>query len=77
MGIDREKTIRTMRLALTCIFLFFISWYYEIPESVWSLITIWFVMYEYNTVGGVLNKSMLRFVDHVQCTLWHTHHLFL
>jgi uncharacterized membrane protein YccC len=62
MGIDKGKTIRTLRLSLTCIFLFLISWYYEIPESSWSLVTIWFVMYEYSTVGGVLNKSMLRFI---------------
>ncbi|RUR10161.1 FUSC family protein [Legionella sp. km772] len=65
MGIDRGKTIRTWRLALTCIFLFLISWYYKIPESSWSLVTIWFVMYEYTTVGGVLNKSMLRFLGTV------------
>lgn len=61
MGLDKGKIIRTWRLALTCTFLFLISWYYQIPESSWSLVTIWFVMYEYNTVGGVLNKSKLRF----------------
>lgn len=61
MEMNRIKMIRTWRLALTCIFLFLFSWYYEIPESSWSLVTIWFVMYEYTTVGGVLNKSMLRF----------------
>ena len=70
MGIDRGKTIRTWRLALTCIFLFFISWYYKIPESSWSLVTIWFVMYEYTTVGGVLNKSMLRFSGTVISALY-------
>ncbi len=62
MGLDREKIIRTWRLALTCIFLFTLTWYYKIPEPGWSLITIWFVMYDYSTVGGVLNKSMLRFI---------------
>lgn len=61
MELDKGKIIRTWRLSLTCIFLFLIGWYYEIPESSWSLVTIWFVMYEYNTVGGVLNKSKLRF----------------
>jgi energy-converting hydrogenase Eha subunit B len=61
MGIDQQKAIRTLRLSLTCIFLFLITWYYEVPESAWTLITIWFVMYEYNTVGGVFTKSMLRF----------------
>lgn len=61
MGLDKGKIIRTWRLSLTCVLLFLIGWYYEIPESSWSLVTIWFVMYEYNTVGGVLNKSKLRF----------------
>lgn len=60
MGIDRGKAIRTWRLALTCIFLFLITWYLEVPESSWTLVTIWFVMYEYSTVGGVLNKSKAR-----------------
>ncbi|MCW8396095.1 FUSC family protein [Legionella sp. PATHC039] len=50
-----------MRLSLTCIFLFLITWYYQAPESAWTLVTIWFVMYEYSTVGVVLTKSFLRF----------------
>lgn len=61
MGLDRVKIIRTLRLALTCIFVFILTWYYEVPESAWALVTIWFVMYEYTTVGGVLTKSFLRF----------------
>lgn len=61
MGIDQQKTVRTLRLSLTCIFLFLITWYYQVPESAWTLVTIWFVMYEYSTVGGVLTKSFLRF----------------
>ncbi len=61
MGIDRQKTIRTLRLSMTCIFLFLLTWYYQVPESAWCLVTIWFVMYEYNTVGGVYTKSLLRF----------------
>ena len=61
MGLDRQKIIRTLRLSLTCIFLFLMTWYYQVPESAWSLITIFFVMYEYDTVGGVFRKSVLRF----------------
>ncbi|HAU2287893.1 TPA: FUSC family protein [Legionella pneumophila] len=61
VGIDQQKTVRTLRLSLTCIFLFLITWYYQVPESAWTLVTIWFVMYEYSTVGGVLTKSFLRF----------------
>lgn len=61
MGLDRHKSIRTLRIALTCIFLFLLTWYFQVPESAWSLITIFFVMYEYTTIGGVYSKSMLRF----------------
>lgn len=61
MGIDHQKTIRTLRLSLTCIFLFLLTWYYQVPESAWTLVTIWFVMYEYSTVGGVYTKGFLRF----------------
>lgn len=68
--VDRAKTIRTWRLAITCVFLFIISWYFEIPESSWSLVTIWFVMYEYTTVGGVLNKSLLRFTGTILSALY-------
>lgn len=60
MNLEHTKVIRTLRLSLTCIFLFLITWYFQVPESGWALVTIWFVMYEYNTVGGVLAKSILR-----------------
>lgn len=60
MGIDQEKTLRVLRLSITCIFVFLITWYYQVPENGWALVTIWFVMYEYNTVGGVYTKSFLR-----------------
>ncbi len=62
VGIDNAKIIRTWRLALTCTFLFLFTWYMEVPERNWTLVTIWFVMYEYSTVGGVLTKSKLRFL---------------
>lgn len=61
MSLDKTMKIRIWRLALTCVFLFLISWRLSISESSWSLITIWFVMYEYSTVGGVVRKSWLRF----------------
>lgn len=61
MGIDKPKTIRTLRLILTCLLLFLITWYYQIPEREWSLITVWFVMTEYSGVGGVFKKSFYRF----------------
>ncbi len=62
MGLDQQKIIRTSRLSLTCIFLFLLTWYYQVPESAWCLITIWFVMFEYTTIGGVFTKSLIRFL---------------
>ncbi len=62
MGFDNGKIIRTIRLVLTCFLLFLITWYYEIPEKIWSLITVWFVMSEYSSVGGVLKKGLFRFL---------------
>lgn len=41
--------------------LFLLTWYYQLPEREWSLITVWFVMSEYTAVGGVLKKSFYRF----------------
>lgn len=61
MGLDQQKIIRTFRLSFTCLFLFLITWYYQVPESAWCLITIWFVMFEYSTIGGVFTKSFFRF----------------
>lgn len=62
MEFDQVKIIRALRLSFTCIVLFFLTWYYQVPESAWCLITVWFVMYEYSTVGGVFTKGMYRFV---------------
>ena len=70
MGLDSQKTLRTTRLSLTCLLLFLITWYFQIPESAWCLITIWFVMFEYSTVGGVFTKSYLRFVGTVLSALY-------
>lgn len=61
MGFDQQIVIRSIRLSLTCIILFLITWYYQVPESAWCLITVWFVMYEYTTVGGVFTKGIYRF----------------
>lgn len=61
MNARSQKFIRISRLILTCLVLFLITWYYKLPEREWSLITIWFVMSEYTTVGGVLKKSAYRF----------------
>lgn len=61
MGLDKPKIIRTLRLVFTCLILFLITWYYQLPEREWSLITVWFVMAEYSGVGGVLKKSFYRF----------------
>lgn len=70
MGFDQQKLIRTSRLSLTCIFLFLLTWYYQVPESSWSLVTLWFVMYEYNTIGGVYTKSLLRIMGTIASALY-------
>jgi uncharacterized membrane protein YccC len=54
--------VRASRLALTNLILFFLTWYYQVPERAWSLVTVWFVMFEYNYVGGVWTKSLYRFL---------------
>lgn len=62
MSLDREKTLRATRLSLTCIVIFLGTWYYQVPESIWSLVTLWFVMTEYTTVGGVYTKGLYRMI---------------
>lgn len=60
MEFNQQIIIRALRLSFTCILLFFFTWYYQVPESAWALITIWFVMFEYHTVGGVITKCLYR-----------------
>lgn len=55
-------SLRAIRLTLATLILFLITWYFQVPERIWGLITIWFVMFEYNTVGGVLLKGFYRFI---------------
>lgn len=60
MGIDKQILLRTSRLSLTCILLFLVSWYFEVPQYSWGLITIIVVMFDNTTLGGVISKSKLR-----------------
>lgn len=62
MLIEREKTLRAIRLSVAIILTFLITWAFQIPEGTWALITCCFVLYEYTTLGGVLTKSYLRFL---------------
>ncbi len=62
MTVERAKTIRIIRMLLTIISLFFITWYIELPEREWCMISVWFVMLEYTNIGGVNKKSWLRFI---------------
>lgn len=55
-------SLRAVRLILTNFIVFLLTWYYQVPERVWALITIWFVMFEYTNVGGVWMKSLYRFL---------------
>lgn len=61
MGTDRHKNLRILRQTLTCLLLFLLTWYYQVPERIWSIITVWVVMTEYTSVGGVFKKSFYRF----------------
>lgn len=70
MAFDQLMIIRSLRLSLTCIILFLITWYYQVPESAWCLITVWFVMYEYTTIGGVFTKSLYRFTGTFLSTVY-------
>lgn len=70
MGFNQSMVIRAVRLSLTCIILFLITWYYQVPESAWCLITVWFVMYEYTTVGGVFTKGVYRFTGTLLSALY-------
>lgn len=60
MGLDKQKNIRASRLILTSLLLFVITWYYQVPESSWSLITVWVVLFEHMNVGGLVSKSIFR-----------------
>ena len=60
MEFDEQTLIRALRLSCTCIVLFLLTWYFQVPENAWALITVWFVMFEYTTVGGVVRKGLYR-----------------
>lgn len=62
MTFDREKIIRSGRLSISLLITFFITWYFEIPEGMWALITCCFVVFEFTTWGGVSTKSWMRFI---------------
>jgi uncharacterized membrane protein YccC len=62
MGFDSQKILRASRLSLVIIITFLTTWYFQIPEGEWALITACIVLFEYTTVGGVLTKSYLRFL---------------
>lgn len=62
MGFDHQKILRTSRLSIVIIITFLITWYFQVPEGEWALITACIVLFEYTTLGGVLTKSYLRFL---------------
>ena len=55
-------SIRAARIILANLILYLLTWYFQIPEPEWGLITIWFIMYDYTFVGGVWIKSCYRFL---------------
>ncbi|KTD60554.1 inner membrane protein [Legionella sainthelensi] len=60
MGFDSQKLLRSMRLSLAYLIIFWITTYLVIPEPGWCYVTALSVLFEYSTVGGVLTKSFLR-----------------
>ncbi len=61
LHIEWSKTVRAIRLSSALLVTFFITWYCEVPEGIWALITCCVVLFEYTTFGGVVAKSSLRF----------------
>lgn len=65
-----SHSIRATRLILANLILYLITWYYQIPEREWALITVWFVMYDYTYVGDVWLKSWYRFLGTIFSALY-------
>lgn len=62
MQFSSSDYIRLIRIILTIYITYLLTWYVQIPERIWSLITVWFVMIDYEYIGGVIHKSSLRLV---------------
>lgn len=60
MNLSLEHFIRLVRILITCYIMFFITWYFQMPDRIWCLMTIWFVMLDYETIGGVIKKGLFR-----------------
>lgn len=60
MGFDSQKLLRSTRLSLAYLIIFWITTYLVIPEPGWCYVTALSILFEYSTVGGVLTKSFLR-----------------
>ncbi len=65
MQLSSSEYIRLIRIIVTIIITYLITLYAQIPERIWSLITVWFVMIDYEYIGGVIHKSSLRLVGTV------------
>jgi uncharacterized membrane protein YccC len=52
--------LRMSRILIITYTMYLLTWYFEVPERIWCLISIWFVMLDYHTVGGVLKKGLYR-----------------
>ncbi len=58
--IESANLLRIFRVLLTVYIMYLLTWYYEVPQRIWCLISIWLVMLDYHTVGGVLKKGLYR-----------------
>lgn len=60
MQLNNSEYIRLIRIIVTIMITYLITLYAQVPERIWSLITVWFVMIDYEFIGGVIRKSSLR-----------------
>ncbi len=70
LNIDHYRTLRALRLSIALIVTYGITWYFQIPEGTWAAITCCVVLYEYTTLGGVLNKSYLRILGTIHAAMY-------
>lgn len=57
-----ERLVHSLKTGLACIIGFFFLKFFPIPSSQWVLITILVVMCAQLSVGGMLQKSYMRFI---------------
>ncbi|MCK5819743.1 MAG: FUSC family protein [Psychromonas sp.] len=60
--IHHQRLLHALRVVMACAIAFFISGYFKIPHSYWSLITIFVVMGPISYVGAVITRANQRLI---------------